>query len=64
MSEATQDTSFLTKFTSLPELETHVYIGGALCLGFVFMLMVDRCCGGHFDFHSTTGIWLMVVFGP
>jgi hypothetical protein len=31
----------------IPEVEPHAFIGISLCLGFVFMLLVDRCCGGH-----------------
>jgi hypothetical protein len=32
---------------SFPDVEPHAFIGISLCLGFVFMLLVDRCCGGH-----------------
>ncbi|CAB3992066.1 zinc transporter ZIP9 isoform X1 [Paramuricea clavata] len=31
----------------IPEVEPHALIGISLCLGFVFMLLVDHCSGGH-----------------
>jgi hypothetical protein len=38
----------------IPEVEPHALIGISLCLGFVFMLLVDHCFGGHS--HAPAGI--------
>ncbi|XP_028398622.1 zinc transporter ZIP9-B-like [Dendronephthya gigantea] len=44
---ATSAGGFLPNLGSMPEVEPHAFIGISLCLGFVFMLLIDHCLGGH-----------------
>lgn len=37
----------LSNIGTMPEVEAHSFIGFSLCLGFIFMLVVDYFVGGH-----------------
>lgn len=46
-SQTTNAGGFLPNLGTMPEVEPHAFIGFSLCLGFIFMLLIDHCFGGH-----------------